>query len=183
MAEEENWEEYLEDLSSDGSDLAKFELGEDEIYFSDDGELFSLDDVTHTEVRDIRNHWSTQEQIHRPSIPTEIATRNRIDTRENEDVEGESEEEKCEIPKGMSIAHNYLTQEKLVYISFDIETGGEYCGIVQISAQVFRISEHNSKHTSEIESHTFNRYVKPPDDAVWNERSCSVHGLSNRPWV
>jgi len=27
-----------------------------------------------------------------------------------------------EIPKGASIAHHYLQKEKLVYISFDIET-------------------------------------------------------------
>ena len=41
------------------------------------------------------------------------------------------------LPKGRSIAHNLLIANKIVFISFDIETGGEYCGILPLSAEVF----------------------------------------------
>jgi len=34
------------------------------------------------------------------------------------------------IPKGKSTAH-HLMPTKIVYVSFDVETGGEYCGIIQ----------------------------------------------------
>jgi len=42
------------------------------------------------------------------------------------------------IPKGKSIAHHLPI--KMVYVSFDVETGGEYCGIIQMSANIFRIN-------------------------------------------
>ena len=32
------------------------------------------------------------------------------------------------IPKGKSIAHHLMP---MVYVSCDVETGGEYCGIIQ----------------------------------------------------
>ena len=43
------------------------------------------------------------------------------------------------IPKGKSIAHHYMPS-KIVYVSFDMETGGEYFGIIQMSANIFRIN-------------------------------------------
>ena len=46
-------------------------------------------------------------------------------------------------PKGKSIAHKWIAAEKLVYISLDIESGGENCGIIQLSAQIFRMVQHN----------------------------------------
>jgi hypothetical protein len=48
------------------------------------------------------------------------------------------------IPHGKSIAHNILMDRQEVFISFDMETVGEYCGIVQISAQILRIESMNS---------------------------------------
>ena len=43
------------------------------------------------------------------------------------------------IRRGKSIAHHYMSS-KMVYVSFDVETGGEYCGIIQMSANIFRIN-------------------------------------------
>ena len=43
------------------------------------------------------------------------------------------------IPKGRSIAHHDMARKGTVYVSFDIETGGEYCGILQISAEMVRV--------------------------------------------
>ena len=39
--------------------------------------------------------------------------------------------------KGKSIAHKWIATEKAVYISLDIDTGGENCGIIELSAQIF----------------------------------------------
>jgi hypothetical protein len=79
------------------------------------------------------------------------------------------------IPKSKSIAHHYMTKNRLVFISFDIETSGEQCGIIQISAEIFRLEKDG---TPSIERETFDEYVKPPPDAFWNEIACnSTHGL------
>ena len=42
-------------------------------------------------------------------------------------------------PRGKSIVHHYMPS-KIVYVSFDMETGGEYFGIIQMSANIFRIN-------------------------------------------
>jgi len=42
-------------------------------------------------------------------------------------------------PKGRSIAHHNIHSNKLAYISSGIETGGEYCGILQLPAEIVRI--------------------------------------------
>jgi len=75
--------------------------------------------------------------------------------------EDRSNDKGDEIPKGASIAHRYLQKEKLVYVSFDIETAGESCGIVQLSAQIFRMVHRNGITESEIEEETFNKYIQP----------------------
>ncbi len=68
--------------------------------------------------------------------------------------EDRSNDKGDEIPKGASIAHHYLQKEKLVYVSFDIETAGESCGIVQLSAQIFWMVHRNGVTESEIEEDT-----------------------------
>ena len=54
-----------------------------------------------------------------------------------EDATSEDDENKP-VPKRKSIAHHYMSS-KLAFISFDVETGDESCGIVQISANIFRV--------------------------------------------
>ena len=41
--------------------------------------------------------------------------------------------------KGRSMAHHLLTQKKMVFVSLDLETGGEICGIIQLSAEIVRV--------------------------------------------
>ena len=43
------------------------------------------------------------------------------------------------IPKGRLIAHHNIRSNKLAFISFDIKTGGQYCDILQLSAEIVRI--------------------------------------------
>ena len=75
-------------------------------------------------------------------------------------------------PKGKSIAHKWIATEKAVYISRDIETGGKNCGIIQLSAQIFRMVQHNSKMTSEIERKCFDKNIMPSKDSIWDEIIC-----------
>ena len=42
------------------------------------------------------------------------------------------------IPRGKSEAHFDLKDNKIVFLFPDLETGGEYCGIIQLSGQLFR---------------------------------------------
>ena len=65
------------------------------------------------------------------------------------------------IPKGELIAQHHMPS-KIVYVSFDVESGEEYCGIVQMSANIFRINN----NVGEIESKSFDSYVKPGDGAI-----------------
>lgn len=79
------------------------------------------------------------------------------------------------IPKGRSIAHHEINKNKLVFVSFDIETGGEYCGILQLSAEIIRMElipkttkkgeavGQDSVGTVERVRSTFNSFVKPPE--------------------
>ena len=108
-------------------------------YYSDDDDLFSLDDASHSEVRDIWEAWNAQTPISKPLIPTDINTENGPKSSNSAKCnEDHSNDKGDEIPKGTSITHNYIKKEKLVYISFDIEAAGELYGFVQI--RNFRIS-------------------------------------------
>ena len=71
----------------------------------------------------------------------------------------------------VSILHDEYKNDKVKFISFDFETGGEKCGILQISAVIARYDNRGPKPE-------FNSYVKPPDTAVWNKFAVDVHGLS-----
>ncbi len=41
-------------------------------------------------------------------------------------------------PHGKSITHFDLCNNKIVFLSLDLETGREYCGIIQLSGQLLR---------------------------------------------
>ena len=93
--------------------------------------------------------------------------------------------------------HHLLNDNKLVFLSLDLETGGENCGIIQLSAEIVRIKMQRGGQGPEKDSissvqrgegvyneetntggTTFNEYVNPGDDAEWNEAAC-VHGLTS----
>ncbi len=82
------------------------------------------------------------------------------------------------VPKGKSIAHHFYKEGKAVLCSFDLEHIGEYGGIVQISAVLARVVMHDDGTTSIVREQTkFDKYVKPPEGAIWNEGASSSHGL------
>ena len=89
-----------------------------------------------------------------------------------------------------------MARKGTVYVSFDIETGGEYCGILQISAEMVRVelspvatkkgpsTTLDYASTISRDTLTFNRFVKPGEGAIWNENVTSIHGLhSNHPSI
>ena len=74
-----------------------------------------------------------------------------------------------------------------MFISLDLEHGGENCGITQLSAQLFRLSPNSVKKTTPTQELTyepdiiieeiFDKYVKPPMNATWDNRTTEVTGL------
>ena len=84
---------------------------------------------------------------------------------------------------GRSIAHAPISEGKSVFLSFDIETSGG-AGIVQMSAEVVQLQlaqctsagKDIATSMSRMAS-TFNKYVNPGRDAVWDAVGTSVHGL------
>ena len=82
-----------------------------------------------------------------------------------------------------------MARKGTVYVSFDIETGREYCGILQLSAEMVRVelrpveTKKGSSATMDYaslvsrEALTFNQFVKPGEGAIWNDNVTSIHGL------
>ena len=105
-------------LCSDGTD----EL--DRITDDVEGRLYSVDPID-VEVDSVDN--STQMQ----NNPDKI---NGLQSDSDSDIDDDMKP----IPRRKSIAHNYM-HRRIVYISLDLEHGGELCGIVQLSCQLFKI--------------------------------------------
>ena len=71
------------------------------------------------------------------------------------------------IPRSKSIAHHDIANNNIVYLSLDLETGGEYCGIIQLSGQLFRPNPADISGSDFIDvEDTFNSYVRPPDGVI-----------------
>jgi hypothetical protein len=86
---------------------------------------------------------------------------------------------------GRSIADHLMNNKEFCMLSFDIEHGGEYCGIVQLSAEFCRMKLQEKKKSTTKDSlddwsrhtDTFNAYVNPGDRAIWGDAMTAVHGL------
>ena len=53
------------------------------------------------------------------------------------------------ISRGKSVAHHYMSS-KMVYVSFDVETGEEKCGIIQMSVNIFRKKRVDARSLSKV---------------------------------
>ena len=95
------------------------------------------------------------------------------------------DEEVPAIRKGRSIADSKFARGEAVLLSLDIETAGEYVGVVQLSAEISRldITEKEGSNTKDEagnvrrEGETFNQYVNPETDLEWDQPCMDVHGL------
>ena len=70
-------EYFFGDFASDGSDFDAADGNSYKDDYSDDNDLFSRHDASHSEVPDIREAWNAQTPISKPLIPTEINNRKR----------------------------------------------------------------------------------------------------------
>jgi len=69
-------ENILGDFAYDGSDFDATDGDSCEDYYSDDDDLFSLDNVSRSELRDVRRAWNFQTRAQKVFIPTDIITEN-----------------------------------------------------------------------------------------------------------
>ena len=67
--------------------------------------------------------------------PASLTTTAKQNANTNDD--GNTSQDTPNPPKGKSIAHYDLKANRMVFVSLDVETGGEYCGIIQLSAELF----------------------------------------------
>ena len=74
------------------------------------------------------------------------------------------------VPRGKSIIHHELQAGNMVFFSVDLEHGGQWAGILQLSAQAFLL---DGTILGE-----FNKYVKPPENAHVPASLTSTHGLT-----
>ena len=71
-------------------------------------------------------------------------------------------------------------------VSFDLETAGEFVGIVQISAEICRVEvkptgksyTKDKKGAVSRGDLTFNEYVNPKSDMDWDPQTVRTHGLN-----
>ena len=70
-----------------------------------------------------------------------------------------------------SIAHEQIINKSLVLFHVDIETGGEHCGIIQLSAVAHDVDTNQMLGK-------FNKFVNPGRDAIWNDQCTATHGLT-----
>ena len=61
---------------------------------------------------------------------------------------------------------------KTIWVSFHIETGGPWCGIIQLSAVFY--------DQDVVLLGQFDQYVKPPQFAVFLPQACECHGINHR---
>ena len=89
------------------------------------------------------------------------------------------------IPKGRWIVHLPMKDGKAVYLSFDIEIAGKAAGIIQISAEIFRlrIAAGGGIGKDRIDDvvcspNIFNSYIHPLTD-MWEQRCIDVHQITS----
>ena len=56
-----------------------------------------------------------------------------------------------------------------------MKTGGDHCGVLRISAEIFRIVAGTNEVSREV--NCFDKYVKPKDGVIWSQYATEVHGL------
>ncbi len=86
-------------------------------------------------------------------------------------------------PKEKSIAHNHLKTREAMFLSFDVETGKNLCGIIPFSYQNFNITPPaTTSDTPKImttDEDLFNKYVTLLEDGIWSQHAINVDGISS----
>ena len=163
-------------------------------YLSDEETVFSTQTIDSSNLTDIYGNTvegatdededeAVEEGGQSEPSDSEIAANNAINNTStntsNDDPEGES----IPIPSGRSIAHHHIADNKAVILSLDIETAGEYVGIVQLSCEIVRFTlvpgrKVNNDTIANVTRVSTNWYINPNVDAkYWSEKHMEVHNI------
>ncbi len=120
------------------------------------------------------------------SLPPKITIENQddaplgsVDGNVDGIIEGNTEDDSRKPPTGKSIAHYHIQAGNTVFFSFDVETGGDLCGIIQMLGQIFWTKNQGSNpETKSSADDIFNEYVKPPHGAFWSQNAINIHGIT-----
>jgi hypothetical protein len=94
--------------------------------------------------------------------PPSFGLRSVVEATDSDGITANAADTERKIPRGKSEAHFDLKDNKIVFLSLDLETGGEYCGIIQLSSQLFRQNPADWQlKTFIVVEETFNEYVPP----------------------
>ena len=116
------------------------------------------------------------------NIQREINTTLHNHNEQSYDSDPEDEEEMR--ARKYSIIHDEVKNGQVVFISFDIKTGGDDCGIVQLSSEYFILSSNGDEGGGRRLKQTFDSYVKPHESAIWSKYATEIHGLhKNHPSI
>ena len=128
---------------SGASTINRAEESASDGFLSEDESLFFTRSIWDVSLHDIYGPKSAAAQSEEPTSPGQTNQQNQdfstnlhhqSPTRANEaQFDGD------DVPKGRSIAHSIYNNKNAYFISFDIETRGEYVEIVQLSAQLCMI--------------------------------------------
>ena len=81
-----------------------------------------------------------------------------------------------------------MENDNCVFISLDLEHGGDKCRVTQLSAVLFRLGGFDLSNTSISKDlmirEVFNEYVRPPKSAIWNPKYTEITRLyANHPSI
>ena len=159
-----------------------------------DPEDVALDDVSENEVGEV----APPEEINIVEVE-EDETNHPPPALDEGDLLNLDVEDVADLPhmKGRSLLHHHIKQKKVVFLSLDLETGGEDCGIIQISDEIIRpelareggkvpkdtlanVTREGTLYNPETNpgGGLFNAYVHPGEDAEWSPAATEVTGLS-----
>jgi hypothetical protein len=100
---------------------------------------------------------------------------------DNYDTYSVSSEESTNAKKSRkgSLIKKIVENDEAVFISLDLEHGGQKCGVTQLSAVLFRLggSELRDMKNDVVTREVFNEFVRPPPSSLWDQQCIDVTGL------
>ena len=147
---------YLHDVTQElnyGADTAQNAPSDDDGVLDDDCDDFGsiasseLQEEVYEEPSSPRPHNVQPSDIE--LAPPAFGLPHVVEAVDSTQMAAISTNEEIKPPRWKSIAHFDLTNNKVVFLSLDLETGGEYCGIIQLD---------NWYTTMSLAYHLYNRY-------------------------
>lgn len=104
-----------------------------------------------------------------------------INIQKSTDTESISSDESANAKKERqgSLIKRIVERKEAIFISLDLEHGGDKCGVTQLSAVLFQLGGFDTSDSEKdvVISEEFNEYVRPNVDAMWNPKCIETTGL------